>query len=142
MSDPNIIQITQSDVSVTRSLDISTFNTDELTEGSSNLYYTAERVDDRVAALLIDSTTSGIDISYDDSSGELTLSVDLTEVEDSLEDIVDGLITAGTGITATEKIWFDIAKNKEKLNQTALSPVNDSIKELSFRKNTSNQLKN
>jgi len=45
-------------------------------------------------------------------------------------------------IETMKKIWFDIAKNKEKLNQTALSPVNDSIKELSFRKNTSNQLKN
>ena len=101
MSDPNRIEISESNVIVTRQLDISTFNTDELTEGSTNLYYTAERVDDRVAALLIDSSTSGIDISYDDANGQLTLSVDLTEVEDSLEDIVDGLITAGTGITAT-----------------------------------------
>ena len=45
-------------------------------------------------------------------------------------------------IETMKKIWFDIAKNKEKLNQSGLSPVNDSIKELSFRKDTSNQLKN
>ena len=51
--------------------------------------------------MLIDSTTSGIDISYDDTNNQLTLSVDLTEVEDSLEDIVNGLVVGGTGLSST-----------------------------------------
>ena len=47
-------------------------NTDSLGEGSSNLYFTNERVDDRVNALL----TAGTDItlSYDDANNALTIS--------------------------------------------------------------------
>ena len=85
----------------TITVDLGDFDTDSLSEGSTNLYFTAERVDDRVAALLVDSTSSGIDISYDDTNNQLTLTVDLPEVEDALEDIVNGLIVGGTGITST-----------------------------------------
>ena len=46
--------------------------TDELTEGSTNLYYTDERVDDRVASLATEG--EGIDITYDDALGTLTIS--------------------------------------------------------------------
>ncbi len=81
--------------------DISNFDTDDLTEGSTNQYYTEERVDDRVAALLVDSTTSGIDISYDDSSNSLTISTDLSEIIESLQDNVEGLFVGGTGVSAT-----------------------------------------
>ena len=38
------------------------------------------------------------------------------------------------------RIWFDIAKNKERLRGKALQPVKDKIKKLSFRKDTSGQL--
>ena len=37
--------------------------------------------------------------------------------------------------------WFDIAKNTERLKGRHLSPVKDEIKQLGFRKDTSNQLK-
>ena len=80
---------------------ISNFDTDDLTEGATNLYFTNERVDDRVAALLIDSTTSGIDISYDDVSNSLTISTDLSEIIESLQDNVEGLFVGGTGVSAT-----------------------------------------
>mgnify|MGYP001271007459 CR=1 FL=1 len=75
-------------------------NTGSLSEGS-NLYFTNERVDDRVNALLTDATTSGIDISYDDAGNELTLSVDLSEIVESLQDNVQGLFSGGTGITTS-----------------------------------------
>ena len=78
---------------------LSGLTTDDLTEGSSNLYITNERVDDRVAALLVDSATSGIDISYDDTNNQLTISSDLSEVVEALQDNVQGLFTGGTGIT-------------------------------------------
>jgi len=78
---------------------LSGLTTDDLTEGSSNLYITDERVDDRVAALLVDSATSGIDISYDDTNNQLTISSDLSEVVEALQDNVQGLFTGGTGIT-------------------------------------------
>ena len=35
------------------------------------------------------------------------------------------------------QIWFDIAKNKERLGKKGLAPVKDSVKSLSFRKDTS-----
>jgi len=39
------------------------------------------------------------------------------------------------------KLWFDIAKNKDRLGKKGLSPVKDQLKKLSFRKDTSGQLK-
>jgi hypothetical protein len=91
---------------------ISNFNTDDLTEGSVNLYFTDERVDDRVASLLVDSTTSGIDISYDDVNNQLTISSDLSEIVESLQDNVQGLFTGGTGITTA----YDDASNSLTLS--------------------------
>lgn len=51
--------------------DISNHTTDELIEGSSNLYHTDERVDDRVSNLL--SGTNDISLSYDDNANILTI---------------------------------------------------------------------
>ena len=75
---------------------LSGLDTDNLSEGSSNLYFTNERVDDRVNALLVDSATSGIDITYDDSGNQLTLSVDLSEITEAFTDKVGGMVTGGT----------------------------------------------
>ena len=49
---------------------LSNHNTGALTEGS-NLYYTDERVDDRVSALIVGGT--GITATYNDAAGTLTL---------------------------------------------------------------------
>ena len=51
---------------------IANHDTDALTEGSTNIYYTNERVDDRVAALIVGGT--GITATYDDAGNMLTLS--------------------------------------------------------------------
>lgn len=50
---------------------LSGFDTDDLAEGSTNLYFTNERVDDRVAALLAAGT--GITLSYNDPANTLTI---------------------------------------------------------------------
>lgn len=55
------------------------FDTDDLAEGVGALYWTAERTDDRVDALLVAGT--GINKSYNDGAGTLTLSVDATTAE-------------------------------------------------------------
>ena len=58
------------------------FNSDSVSEGSSNLYFTNERVDDQVNALLQAGT--GIQLSYDDTAGTLTIAntndADITSV--------------------------------------------------------------
>ena len=46
-------------------------DTDVVSEGSSNLYFTNERVDDRVANLLVGG--SNITVTYDDTAGTLTI---------------------------------------------------------------------
>ena len=51
-------------------------NTDGLPEGTTNLYYTAERVQDEISTAIVDGT--GLDKSYNDSAGTLTLSIDST----------------------------------------------------------------
>jgi hypothetical protein len=51
--------------------DLSDNDTDDLTEGSTNQYFTTERVDDRVDALVVDGTN--ISTSYNDGSNSLTI---------------------------------------------------------------------
>ena len=66
---------------------------------------TNEEIDDRVAALLIDSATSGIDINYDDANNQLTISTDLGEITADLtervDDQVNTLLTAGSNVSLT-----------------------------------------
>ena len=45
--------------------------TDDLAEGAANLYFTDERVDDRVASLL--KAGSNVTLTYDDTAGTLTI---------------------------------------------------------------------
>ena len=56
-------------------------NTDALSEGSSNLYFTNERVDDRVNALIQEGT--GITTTYDDASNTLTVATSITQYADA-----------------------------------------------------------
>jgi hypothetical protein len=65
--------------------DISNHDTGDLTEGS-NLYFTNERVDDRVNALLVAST--GITKVYDDTAGTYTLSV--TQADVNTDNVTEG----------------------------------------------------
>ena len=65
---------------------IANHDTDALTEGVTNLYFTDERVDDRVAALVVGGT--GVSSTYDDVANSLTLAVDFTEF--STTDITEG----------------------------------------------------
>jgi len=60
---------------LTASIDFGEFNADQITEGNNNLYFTDERVDDRVALLIKDGT--GITWSYNDGAGALTPTVTL-----------------------------------------------------------------
>ena len=63
------------------------FSTSNLAEGS-NLYYSDERVDDRVSDLLV--AGSGISLSYDDTNGTLTITGNVGDITG---------VTAGNGLT-------------------------------------------
>jgi hypothetical protein len=65
--------------------DISNHDTGDLSEGS-NLYFTNERVDDRVNALIVAGT--GITKAYNDSAGTYTLTV--TQVDIDTDNVTEG----------------------------------------------------
>ena len=67
-------------------------STDSLSEGSTNLYFTNERVDDRVGALI----TGGVNVTatYDDAAGTLEIKVPFENIDDR----VGNILTAGNGI--------------------------------------------
>jgi len=73
-------------------------DTDDVGEGSTNQYFTNERVDDRVNALITAGTN--ITTSYDDANGTLTINSS-GKTEEEIEDIVNGLVIGGTNITST-----------------------------------------
>ena len=72
-----------------------TTNSDDLTEGSTNKFFTDERVDDRVNALLIGG--NNITATYNDAAGTLTIDGQpgYTDAD------VNNLIVGGNNITAT-----------------------------------------
>jgi len=80
------------------------FDTDSVSEGSSNLYFTNERVDDQVNTLLQAGT--GIQLTYDDTSGTLTIAntndADITGVVAG-----NGLTGGGTAGTVTLNVAVD-----------------------------------
>ena len=80
--------------------DISNHDTDALTEGSTNLYFTDERVDDRVNALIVGGT--GITATYDDAGNMLTLSA--TQADINTDNITEGSTNLFTTAARTRVI--------------------------------------
>jgi hypothetical protein len=72
-------------------------NTDNVTEGSTNLYFTNERVDDRVGSLLV--AGDNVTLAYDDAAGTLTISA----TEDNLSNNdTDDLAEGSTNLYYTD----------------------------------------
>ena len=71
--------------------------TDDLAEGSSNLYHTSERVDDRVNALLQEG--SGITLTYSDSANTLTIAGAAQYADSDARNAIS--VTASTGLSYT-----------------------------------------
>ena len=76
---------------------IANHDTDDLSEGSANLYFTNERVDDRVDALITGGT--GITATYDDAGNILTLST--TQADINTDNVTEGSTNLFTTATRT-----------------------------------------
>ena len=86
---------------------IANHTSDDLSEGSSNLYHTNERVDDRVAALL--GAGTGISLSYDDAAGSLTITNTQTETNDYVDGATfsNGTLTLSVGTQSDVTVSLD-----------------------------------
>ena len=96
-------------------------NTDEITEGSSNLYFSNERVDDRVNALI--TAGSNITTSYDDAAGTLTINA----TEDNLSNNDTDDLTEGSS-----NLYFTDARARAALSATGDISYNSSTGVFSF----------
>ena len=100
-----------------------TLDTDDIGEGSTNKYYTDERVDDRVDALA--TPGEGIDIVYDDAAGTLTFSgEDATITNKGIASfatadfaVTSGAVSIGTGAVSNTQL----ANSSVTLNGSTLS---------------------
>ena len=96
-------------------------DTDDVAEGSSNLYITNERVDDRVKDLLIGGT--GISLIYDNNANSLTINGSSLYTDDDAQDAIASMIQNAPGIT-----WTHVDNNNGLSTLTpALSPVAGNI---------------
>lgn len=78
---------------------LGTRSTTDLPEGS-NLYFTNERVDDRVAALLV--AGAGITLTYNDPANTLTIASSITQYTDeNAQDAVGGILTDTASVDFT-----------------------------------------
>jgi len=83
-------------------------STDDLSEGSSNLYFTNERVDDRVNALITDGEAIGT--VYDDGSNTLTINVDIAT-------------TSARGVASFATADFGVSTGAVSLNDAVVKSV-------------------
>ena len=75
-------------------------NTDDIPEGTTNLYFTDERVDDRVAALIVDGV--GILKNYDDAGNLLNIEINFSEFD--TDDIIEGSVNTFLANRSTSDI--------------------------------------
>lgn len=66
-------------------------DTDSLTEGTTNLYYTDERVQDAVNALIAGGTHENIQITYDDASNTLSFVAENGVADSTTDDLAEGV---------------------------------------------------
>ena len=83
-------------------------NTDSLAEGSSNLYHTTERVQDIVGAMVSSNTESGITVTYEDGDGTLDFAISDT-----------GSITEGSNL------YFTNARADARIAAASISALSD-----------------
>ena len=69
---------------------INALDTDDIEEGTSNLYFTDERAQDAVAAAIAAGTHSNITITYDDATNKLTFEAENGVADSTTDDLDEG----------------------------------------------------
>ena len=104
---------------------LATKDTDDLTEGSSSLYFTNERVDDRVNSLL--QAGSNITLTYDDVANTLTIA----GVEDNLSNNDTDDLQEGSS-----NLYFSNSRSRSAISVSGDLAYNSSTGVLSFTERT------
>ncbi len=103
-------------------------DSDDIDEGITNLYFTDERVDDRVAAFLVAS--ANIALTYDDAGNALTVTAtgvaqsvhthvasDVTDFSEAVDDRVAALVVASSNIS----VVYDDGGNSLTITATGVA---------------------
>jgi hypothetical protein len=78
-----------------------TYGTDNISEGTTNLYFTNERAQDAVATALSNGTHTNITVSYDDNTNSISLTGAQTYSDEMAQDAVAAALAAGTHTNIT-----------------------------------------
>lgn len=65
-------------------------NTDELTEGSNNLYFTDERAQDAIGSAITGGTQTNITVTYDDANGVYNFVAENGVADSTTDDLTEG----------------------------------------------------
>jgi hypothetical protein len=77
-------------LTITAENGVSDSDTDDLSEGSANLYFTDERAQDAFGALVSAGTFTGLSFTYDDEANKITVSVDDQFPTHDTDDLAEG----------------------------------------------------
>jgi hypothetical protein len=77
------------------------YSSDNISEGTTNKYFTDERAQDAVAQALANGTHTNITVSYDDNANSISLTGAQTYNDEMARDAIGAALTGGTGITVT-----------------------------------------
>jgi hypothetical protein len=72
-----------------------TYGTDNISEGTTNLYFSNERAQDAVATALSNGTHTNITVSYDDSANAISLTGAVTYTDENAQDAVGNAVGNG-----------------------------------------------
>ena len=106
-------------------------NSDQLTEGSTNLFFTTERAQDAVGGMVTGNTESGISVTYDDETGKLNFDVSdpvLTFTGDATgSGTITNLGNTSIELTVTDNSHNHTASNISDFTEATQDVVGDMV---------------
>lgn len=108
---------------------LATKDTDDLTEGVTNLYLTAERVEDFVGAMLAGNTETLITVTYDDTDGTIDFVVenDLSLYDNSVSQFITDI--TGSPLSELSDVTITSIASGEILKWNGTGWVNQTLAE-------------